>query len=122
MAKNAEGKHFSSKFKMNRHAKAHAKDAMPQMHNDNEDTQNENGPDEGDINDVVAQHGPAQEINIHHDHEAGKHKVTSSHDGHTHESEHGTAEEAHEHAKVAAGIAPTEDMGTEADNMGGMGY
>jgi len=48
---------------------------------------------------VVAEHGPAHTVAVHHDHENGKHKVISHHkDGHMHESEHATAAEAHEHA------------------------
>jgi hypothetical protein len=50
---------------------------------------------------VVAEHGPANDVHITHDHAAGKHHVTSTHeDGHVHESEHASAEEAGEHAKM----------------------
>jgi hypothetical protein len=53
---------------------------------------------------IAEQHGPATEVNVMHQHEAGMHHVTSHHpDGHMHESDHGSAEEAHEHAKKLAG-------------------
>ena len=52
---------------------------------------------------VAQQHGPAVEVNVMHNHEAGEHHVSSKHpDGHMHESMHGSAEEAHEHAKKLA--------------------
>lgn len=65
-------------------------------------------PDADDVESVVAQHGPAQEVHISHDHEAGRHHVESHHGGHVHQSEHGSAEEAHEHGKKAAGIQSEE--------------
>lgn len=53
---------------------------------------------------VAQEHGPAVEVNVMHNHEAGQHQVKSSHpDGHMHESMHGSAEEAHEHGKKLAG-------------------
>jgi len=84
-----------------------------------------------DINEVVAQHGPAQSIEIEHDHEGGKHTVTSHHGSKMHRSEHTTAEEAHHHAGLAAGLHagdPTSDMTKEMGHVGsmmqepGMGY
>lgn len=46
---------------------------------------------------VVQAHGPATHIHIKHDHAAGKHHTTSHHeDGHVHESDHQTAQEAHQ--------------------------
>lgn len=118
MPKNAEGKHFSSKFRMARHEAAHKAD----QHEANETPEFEAGEQEGaeegqepgegeDIQSIVAQHGPAEEVHIEHDHAAGKHKVTSHHGGHKHVAEHATAEEAHEHAKVAGGV-----------EAGGLGY
>ncbi len=53
---------------------------------------------------VAAEHGPAHEVHVTHDHEAGAHHVHSIHpDGHEHHSEHGSVQEAHEHAKKLAG-------------------
>lgn len=57
-----------------------------------------------DPSQVASEHGPATEVHMMHDHEAGSHQVHSTHpDGHTHMSEHGSAEEAHEHGKKLAG-------------------
>jgi hypothetical protein len=68
------------------------------------------GGEAQDIHSVVAEHGPAHKVNITHDHAANKHSMQSHHEGgHVHESHHGTAEEAHEEGKAAAGIASTEE-------------
>jgi hypothetical protein len=54
---------------------------------------------------VAAEHGPAHEIHMQHDHEGGKHSVHSKHgDGHEHHSEHNSAHEAHQHAQQVAGV------------------
>jgi hypothetical protein len=48
---------------------------------------------------VVEAHGPAHTIHISHN-EDGTHRVSSAHeDGHTHETEHGSAKEAHDSAE-----------------------
>lgn len=58
------------------------------------------GGDSEDPGQVVAEHGPANEVHMMHDHAAGMHTVDSVHeDGHAHHSEHGSAGEAHDHAK-----------------------
>ena len=62
-----------------------------------------------DVKAVVAKHGPAHQITMHHDHsEGGVHTVTSHHGekgkAHVHHSEHGSTEEAHDHAQMAAGM------------------
>jgi hypothetical protein len=55
---------------------------------------------EEDGKSVAQEHGPAHEIHIEHDHQSGTHRVRSMHqDGYEHQSEHGSAEEAHDHAK-----------------------
>lgn len=62
------------------------------------------GGDEQDGSAVAQEHGPAQEVNVQHQHEAGQHHVHSMHpDGHEHHSDHASAEEAHEHGKKLAG-------------------
>lgn len=68
-----------------------------------------------DIRDVVAEHGPAKEVHSYHDHEGGKHHVTTYHGEHrhgkeegagfTHHSNHASAEEAHTHIGKALGVA-----------------
>lgn len=56
------------------------------------------------IRDVVKQHGPAHEVHIFHDHEAGEHKVHSIHGEKHHHSQHDSADAAHHHARMAAGV------------------
>lgn len=52
---------------------------------------------------IAQAHGPATEVGMTHDHEAGMHHVHSMHpDGHEHHSDHGSAEEAHDHGKGLA--------------------
>lgn len=56
----------------------------------------------GDPHGVVQQHGPAIEVNV--SHGEGRHAVQSTHqDGHTHESEHGSAKEAHQAGMCLSG-------------------
>ena len=58
---------------------------------------------------IAADHGPAHEVHVTHEHEIGSHHVHSIHpDGHEHHSDHGSAEEAHEHGKKLAGAAEPE--------------
>lgn len=61
-----------------------------------------------DIDSVVAEHGPAHEVHIKHDHEADTHHVESHHGEVVHHSDHSSGYEAHEHARKAAGL--TEDQ------------
>lgn len=80
-------------------------------------------PDGGDMgqedgSQVAEEHGPAQEVHVMHNHEAGEHEVHSSHpDGHSHSSMHGSAEEAHEQGKklAGAGAEHEESMGDEPE-------
>lgn len=54
---------------------------------------------------IAEQHGPATEVHMMHEHEMGAHHVQSAHpDGHMHESDHESAEAAHEHGKKLAGV------------------
>lgn len=73
----------------------------------------EDGGGQEDPAAVVAEHGPAVEVTVTHDHDAGKHHVHSSHsDGHSTESDHPSAEEAHDHGKaLATGGEPMDDAG-----------
>ncbi len=66
---------------------------------------------------IAEQHGPATEVHVMHEHEMGAHHVSSTHpDGHQHTSDHGSVEEAHEHAKkLATGHGePDGDEGKDA--------
>jgi len=68
-----------------------------------------------EIQQVAAEHGPAHEIHMQHDHEGGVHHVTTHHpDGYVHEADHPSAEHAHTHAAHAAGLAPPEEPEEEA--------
>lgn len=59
-------------------------------------------PDEGNM---AAEHGPAMETHITHDHEGGVHHTHSIHpDGFEHHMDHASADEAHMHAAKAAGV------------------
>lgn len=62
-------------------------------------------PAEGSDGAALAQeHGPAVQIDIQHDHESGQHSVHVTHkNGHSHESQHGSAAEAHKFAGDCAG-------------------
>lgn len=63
------------------------------------------GMEDQDASQVVAEHGPAQEVTV--KHEGDQHTVTSTHaDGHKHHSKHASAEEAHQAASQLAGAAP----------------
>lgn len=67
---------------------------------------------------VAQEHGPAVEVNIMHNHESGQHHVHSKHpDGHEHQAEHPSAEEAHEHGKMLSSGAEHEDAGDMDDEQ-----
>jgi hypothetical protein len=76
---------------------------------------------DADIKDVVAEHGPAHEVHMEHDHEAKHSKVTSHHGEHKHEKHfdgEDHVQEAHDHAHEAAGgedeeEPPDEELGEE---------
>jgi hypothetical protein len=68
------------------------------------------GDNDGDMNQqedgaaLASEHGPATELNIQHDHAANRHTVHAVHpDGHSHDSEHASADEAHKFAADCAG-------------------
>ena len=53
---------------------------------------------------IAAEHGPAVEVHVQHDHEGGQHTVHAVHpDMHEHDSQHGSAAEAHRFAGDCAG-------------------
>jgi hypothetical protein len=64
--------------------------------------------------DVAKSHSPVTNVNFVHDHAGNKHKVTYTHeDGNTHETEHGSAKEAHDSAAQLALEAGGEDQATD---------
>lgn len=79
-------------------------------------TQPTEGDDEQDGASVAAEHGPASEVHIQHDHEGGMHSVHSMHpDGHEHHSEHASSGDAHEHGKELAGGGEEEQEPEDGD-------
>jgi hypothetical protein len=73
--------------------------------------------EEGEHEDVVAEHGKAHDIHMKLDHARGVHHVHSTHeDGHVHKSQHGSVDEAVEHAKKMAGSPEHEGLEDEAAN------
>lgn len=75
-----------------------------------------------DIHEHVAQHGPAEKVEI--SHAEGKHTKVSHHGGQKHVSHHESPEEAHQHGMIAAGVQPQEQpmqpMPQEAGAIPGM--
>ena len=69
------------------------------------------------IEEHVAEHGPAEKVEIHHS--EGKHTKVSHHGGAKHVSHHGSADEAHQHGMMAAGVGHQEPDGDEAPAMAG---
>ncbi len=67
---------------------------------------------------VRAEHGPAEEVTVHHSHDDNKHHVVSRHPktGHVHHSVHRSAQEAHDAASELAGAGEqsTESMPGES--------
>jgi hypothetical protein len=81
--------------------------------------------DEQDGAQIAEQHGPASHIDMEHPpEEQGMHHVHSMHpDGHEHHSDHGSKEEAHEHAKKLAGMSMEEHEPDEGGmDQGGEEY
>lgn len=78
----------------------------------------ENSPEnsEQDIHEMVAQHGPAEKVEI--SHADGRHTKVSHHGGKTHKSEHASAEEAHHHGMTAAGVEPGEQEEQQPEMAG----
>jgi hypothetical protein len=74
----------------------------PQGGDGGEDEMEQGAPQDGAA--LAAEHGPAVEVNLEHDHENGVHRVHARHpDGHAHDSEHGSAGEAHQFGAQLAG-------------------
>jgi hypothetical protein len=123
-----DGKKFGNKFQGAHYDKMHGKSAeeaneAPEFEAGEQEGAAEGvdeGQDQGGAEAVVKAHGPAHTVTIKHDHEANKHHVHSSHkDGHEHLSEHGSAQEAHDHAGKLGGSMPVaEQKKPQADQAG----
>jgi len=126
MVMTADGKNrFGNRMKANRYNKAHPAGEGPRAKAHEIEAQS-GGPETGkqaevpehqpegdmhaEIKNVVAEHGPAHEIHIAHDHEGQRSHVHSIHQtGQEHHAEHQGPEHvklAHEHAMHAAGHNP----------------
>ena len=121
MFKAKDGKKFGSAFRMRRYDSAHEghepgpRAEAHEINEPKEEPTEEMGEpkmgegDHSEIQQIAAEHGPAHEVHITHDHAAGKHHVHSVHeDGHEHHADHPTADHAHMHAAHAAGLKPND--------------
>ena len=115
-----------SKFRSNRQEKEHGGERsmahemgmggeMP--HEQEENMEEEVHPGIHDeIKQIAAEHGPAHEVHMTHDHEGGVHHVHSMHpDGYEHHADHQSADEAHMHAAHAAGVEVPEGKEKEPE-------
>jgi hypothetical protein len=101
-----DGKQFGNRQKQRAYDERQSTQPAPDEHETPEAEGETHGETDTEtpIHEFIAQHGPAQKIDIRHDHEAGKHEVTSHHSGKKHHSTHPNAEAAHMHAAKAAGL------------------
>jgi hypothetical protein len=96
---------FNAPFGSNGPSKkpAQAKPPAPEQQMQGAEEPPEQEPEDGA--EIAQMHGPANEVHEQHEDEMGVHHVTSEHpDGHHHESDHGSREEAHEHSGKLKGI------------------
>lgn len=97
-----DGTKYSNKDSQRTHDRMHSAKSKPYEPTGMEEPGEQPGEEDGAQ--IAEQHGPAHTIQIQHDHEMGVHEVHSDHpDGHHHASQHGSVEEAHEHAHKLAG-------------------
>jgi hypothetical protein len=100
----------------------HQEEGSPEEHEGKAESRTEEDGESKAPEEVVAEHGKAHTITVHHDHTANKHHVMSHHaDGHMHESEHASAAEAHESAKKLAAEGNEAGENSEAKNKPGEG-
>ena len=113
-------KKFGSRFAQRKYDQHHGGDEQqkspaPKMgaaHEEKETPEFESGEQEGaqegnensNPAEVVKQHGKAQHVHVSHDHVNNKHHVHSVHaDGHVHDSDHASPQEANDAAKQLGG-------------------
>jgi hypothetical protein len=97
------GKKFGSAFAGKNYDEKHVSGDESPAHEAKESPEFEAGEQEGkgeqEPTQVIAEHGNATSVHVHHDHKNNKHHVVSHHaDGHMHTSDHATADEAQQHA------------------------
>ena len=104
--KSKDGKSFGNRQQMKAYDERAPKKESKAMPDEYEDAGGDDNYPE-DIHEMVAQHGPAEKVEI--EHSEGKHTKVSHHGGKTHKSEHASAEEAHHHGMMAAGLEPGQE-------------
>jgi hypothetical protein len=126
MAMSADGKRRNqNKMKTNRYDRAHEGDSKKEKPETMGRDAAVEGPraqandieaksgDHEEIKQIAAEHGPAHEIHMAHDHMAKVSHVHSVHeDGHQHHAEHAGEDHvmmAHHHAMHASGVSPEEE-------------
>jgi hypothetical protein len=123
-----DGKKKGSAYVGKRYDEMHGKDAVSDakestQHEAAETPEFEAGEQEGmkekegntEMHPMVAQHGKAVHVEMHHDHANGKHSVKSTHeDGHVNMSDHQSPEEAHEEGGKLAGVAVSREHPEDA--------
>ena len=143
-SKKTPGKKFGSAFAGKKYDENHSEDGMHSespMHEAKEtpefvageqegavEHKAEGEEQEGEQHPVVAEHGAAHKVTIHHDEKSGRHTVVSHHkDGHMNTEVHEHAHKAHEAARKLAGVPPAgkeeneEKDGFNHDNKGQQG-
>lgn len=120
-----DGKPFANRQQMNAYDERSASPKDKDQHGQTmQDEQHESEGGEMEASDIpieehVAEHGPAEKVEI--SHSEGKHTKTSHHGGAKHVSHHESAEEAHQHGMMAAGVGHEEPDGDEQPAMAGGG-
>lgn len=129
-----DGKKFGSKFAGRKYDSVHGGEETKEKQEPEEKTSFEGAEEKsgvegkelheddqkGEMHPVVAEHGKAHKVHIHHDHLRNKHHVTTLHeDGHVNESDHNTAHEAHQEGQQLAGAAQPEEGQEEKNPMSG---
>lgn len=129
-------KKFGSRFAQRKYDEHHGGDNKPaasagaklmnDAHESKESPEFEAGEQEGaqeqqqgqeSPQNVVKMHGKAQHVHVSHDNENNKHHVHSVHaDGHVHDSDHASADEARTAAKTLGGGDQASTVPTEEDN------
>ena len=125
-----DGKKFGSSFAGKNYDEKHSSDGMHKMGEASEEAnespeveqeeqkQGEEPKEENEdtVHPVVAEHGKAHTVTIHHDEDAGRHTVVSHHKtGHMHTAVHEDAGKAHEEGKKLAGV-PADGQAKDHDS------
>jgi hypothetical protein len=104
--KRYENKEMQRHYERTRPKEGHGERANPR--GEHHEPENE-GDGAKDIHDVVAEHGPAEHVEIHSHHE----------DGHVHKAKHHDAQSAHQHIDTAMGQSETPGSANGLESPGG---